>query len=66
VRVGVRPGWRWPALGRLTATAVVAYFLTALGFHVRAKDPVRNYLPAVGMLAWAAGVLGGFRQYTRA
>jgi DoxX-like family len=47
--VGVR--WRW--MGRLTSAALVAYFVLAVGFHARAKDPPRNHLAALVMLAWS-------------
>lgn len=51
---GLLIGLRRPMLGRLTAAAIVAYFLVALAFHARASDPVVKYAPAVGMLAWAS------------
>ena len=51
---GLFVGLRWPRLGRLTAYLLVAYFVIALGFHARAKDNVIRYLPAAGMLGWAA------------
>ncbi|MGH8994639.1 MAG: DoxX family protein [Acidimicrobiales bacterium] len=54
---GLLVGLRWRALGRLTAAAIVGYFVAALGFHVRAKDPAVNYLPAIGMLMWSYGAL---------
>lgn len=50
---GLLIGFRWRPLGRLTAGAVVGYFVAALGFHVRARDPAVNYLPALGMLTWS-------------
>ena len=50
---GLLLGTRWRGLGRLTATAVVGYFVAALAFHVRAKDPAAKYLPAAGMLVWS-------------
>jgi hypothetical protein len=52
--VGLLAGLRWHRLGRVTSGALVAYFVTALGFHVRAKDSATKYLPAVGMLAWSS------------
>lgn len=51
--VGLLLGLRWRPVGRVTAAAVVAYFVVALAFHVRARDAARNYLPAVAMLVWA-------------
>ena len=51
--VGLMGGLRWPRLGRLTANALIVYFLLALGFHVRAKDGPAKFAPAVGMLGWA-------------
>lgn len=51
---GLLLGLRWRALGRLTGAAVVTYFLAALGFHARAKDPALKYVPAVGMLGWSS------------
>lgn len=50
---GLMAGLRWRSLGRLTAAALVAYFVAALGFHVRARDAVSRYVPAVVMLAWS-------------
>jgi hypothetical protein len=52
--VGLLAGLRWPRLGRLTATALVVYFLFALGFHARARDSLLRYVPAAVILAWAA------------
>ena len=51
--VGLLAGLRWPRLGRLTANALIVYFLLALGFHARAKDGVAKFAPAAGMLGWA-------------
>lgn len=51
---GLLLGLRWRALGRLTGAAVVTYFVAALGFHARAKDPVLKYVPAAGMLGWSS------------
>jgi len=50
---GLFIGLRSPRLGRLTAHALVAYFVLAIGAHARVKDePVRS-VPAVAMLAWS-------------
>lgn len=51
--LGLALGFRWRPMGRLTSAALVAYFLLAVGFHARAKDPPRNYLAALAMLAWS-------------
>ncbi|WP_258723602.1 DoxX family protein [Cellulomonas sp. NS3] len=49
-----------PYLGALTCGALVAYFVVAVGMHVRARDLGRNlFVNALGMLALcvAAGVI---------
>ena len=51
--VGLVGGLRWPRLGRLTANALIVYFLLALGFHAKAKDRQAKFAPAAGMLGWA-------------
>ncbi|HEX4818602.1 MAG TPA: DoxX family protein [Acidimicrobiales bacterium] len=51
--VGLVAGLRWPRLGRLTANALIVYFLLALGFHARANDRPAKFAPAAGMLGWA-------------
>jgi hypothetical protein len=61
---GLLLGRRWPLIGRVTASALVAYFLTAIGFHVRAKDPAWKALPAASLLA-TSGILG-MRAYRSA
>jgi hypothetical protein len=43
---GLLLGLRSPRIGRLTAFSLVAYFLAAIGFHVRAKDPAWKAMPA--------------------
>ena len=58
--VGLLAGLRWPRLGRLTAGALVAYFLCALGAHARVRDAAWRYVPAVGMLVFAATVTNDF------
>lgn len=55
--IGLLLGLRWRGLGRLTAAAVVAYFVVALAFHVRVRDPARWYVPALVMLAWSCATL---------
>jgi hypothetical protein len=50
---GLLIGFRSSRLGRLTAHALVVYFLLAIGAHVRVKDEPVRYVPAVAMLAWS-------------
>jgi hypothetical protein len=54
---GLLVGLRWRRLGRFTAAALVAYFVIALGFHRRAKDPLNKFGPAAVMLLWSCVVL---------
>ena len=54
---GLVVGTRWSWLGRLTAFSLVGYFLAAIGFHVRAKDPVWRPVPAAS-LGTASAVVG--------
>ena len=58
---GLLIGLRWPRLGRLTAAALVAYFVVALGFHRRAKDSLVMHAPAAFMLVWSAVALRAMR-----
>lgn len=51
---GLLIGLRRPAFGRLTARALVTYFVLAVGAHVRIKDRPARYAPALGMLTWSA------------
>jgi hypothetical protein len=53
---GLLGGRRWPRLGRLTGAALSAYFVCALGFHMRAKDPLWRSVPAASLLALSAAV----------
>ena len=47
-----------PVLGLLTNIALVAYFLLAIGAHVRARDFGRNlFVNATGMLVICVAVL---------
>lgn len=48
--IGLLVGLRRPRVGRITATALAAYFLVAIGFHVRAKDPTVKALPAASLM----------------
>jgi hypothetical protein len=50
---GLLIGLRSSRLGRLTAHALVVYFLLAIGAHVRVKDEPVRCVPAVAMLAWS-------------
>jgi DoxX-like family len=50
---GLLIGLRSSRLGRLTAHALVAYFVLAIGAHVRVKDEPARYVPAVAMLVWS-------------
>ena len=59
--VGLYLGLRRPALGRLTAAALVVYFVLALGAHARVKDPLFKAAPAAGMLAWSVVAFRAFR-----
>jgi hypothetical protein len=59
--LGLLAGLRWPRLGRLTAIALIAYFVAAMGYHARAKDRALRYGPAIGMLAWSARTLRGYK-----
>lgn len=53
---GLLLGRRRPLIGRVTALSLVAYFLTAIGFHIRAQDPAWKALPAASLMA-TSGVL---------
>jgi hypothetical protein len=57
---GLLAGLKWPALGRLTAAALVAYFILAMGFHARAKDGPLKFVPAAGMLSWSIAALRAY------
>src|SRR5438067_7720745 len=60
--VGLAAGLRWPRLGRLTALALVGYFLAAMGFHARAHDKPLRYGPAAVMLGWSLVAVRAFGQ----
>jgi hypothetical protein len=51
---GLLLGLRWPRVGRLTAVSLMAYFLAAIGFHVRAKDPAWRAMPAASLVVTSA------------
>jgi len=59
--LGLLGGLRWPRLGRVTAAALIVYFVGAMGFHARAKDGVVRYTPAAAMLSWSIAALRAFR-----
>jgi hypothetical protein len=46
-----------PALGTVTAVALVVYFVLALAFHVRARDFGLYFASAVGMFVICCAVL---------
>jgi hypothetical protein len=50
---GLLIGLRSSRLGRLTARALVVYFLLAIAAHVRVKDEPVRYGPAGAMLVWS-------------
>ena len=58
---GLLLGLRVPRLGRLTAYSLLTYFLTAIGFHVRVKDPLWKAMPAATLAG--ASALVGLRAY---
>jgi hypothetical protein len=57
---GLLAGLRRPALGRVTAAALIAYFLVAMGFHARANDKPVQFVPAAGMLGWSIAALRAY------
>ena len=59
--VGLVAGRRNPRLGRLTTTALLAYFACALGAHARVRDPAPQYAAAVGMAALTVAARRTFR-----
>ena len=55
--VGLIGGLKLPRLGALTCGALVAYFLAAIGFHVRAGDRPLRSVPAATIGMWSAFTL---------
>jgi uncharacterized membrane protein YbjE (DUF340 family) len=53
---GLIAGLWWPPVGVAAAAALVAYFLLAIGAHVRARDAANTPTPVV-FLALAGAVL---------
>jgi hypothetical protein len=58
--LGLLAGLRWHRLGRVTAVCLVAYFVLAVGAHVRVRDATFKAVPALAMLAWSAAVLRSY------
>ena len=54
--LGLAMGIRWRRMGRLTSAALVLYFVLAVAFHARAKDPISKYPAALVMLVWSCVV----------
>jgi len=59
--VGLLAGRRDARLGRLTTTALLAYFACAVGAHARVKDPAPQYVAALGMAGLTAIAHRSFR-----
>ena len=59
--IGLTIGLWVPILGALTIVALVAYFLVAISFHLRARDTVGNTLPSILVVAFV--VLVGVSSY---
>ncbi|GAB3256771.1 DoxX family protein [Arthrobacter pigmenti] len=54
---GLTAGIWIPGLGLLTGSALILYFIIAIGMHIRARDFGRNlFLNATGMLLICIGV----------
>jgi hypothetical protein len=58
--LGLLLGFRSSQLGRFTARALVAYFVLAIGAHVRVKDRPVRYAAAMAMLVWSAQATQSF------
>ena len=58
---GLLLGLRWRPLGQSTAGALVAYFMAALGFHTRARDPLTRHASAAALLGWSLFALRAYR-----
>jgi predicted membrane channel-forming protein YqfA (hemolysin III family) len=56
--LGIIAGLRVKPLGIMAAFGLVLYFLGAVLFHMRAKDPVKESTPALALTAVAVLVLG--------
>jgi hypothetical protein len=55
--VGLVVGHWWPLAGIVSTSGLTAYFVLAVGFHVRAKDTANAVTPLVLMIL-AATALG--------
>jgi DoxX-like family len=62
---GLLVGLKSPAVGRVTAAALIAYFVAAIGFHARAKDGPLRFVPAAAMLGWSMVALRSYPVATR-
>jgi hypothetical protein len=65
---GLLIGLRSPKLGRLTARALIVYFVVAIGAHARVRDKPVRYVPAVVMVTWsvlAARIFSNLSQTLR-
>ncbi len=61
--LGLLAGLKYEPLGALTATALVAYFGAAIGFHLRSRDPLWRSAPAASVgLASAVALFTAFRS----
>src|SRR5205814_9969003 len=63
---GLLVGMKRPAVGRVTAGALIAYFVLAMRFHARAGDGPVKFVPAAAMLAWSIAALRAYPVPTRA
>jgi hypothetical protein len=54
--LGLAIGVHRRQMGRLTSAALVLYFVLAVAFHARAKDPISKYPAALVMLVWSCAV----------
>jgi hypothetical protein len=59
---GLIVGLWWPIAGIAAAVGLVAYFVLAVGFHIRANDAAHMFPPAI--LAVAAAALLGLHLAT--
>jgi hypothetical protein len=57
---GLLVGFRSSRLGRLTTRALVAYFVLAVGAHLRVRDRPVRYVPALVMLVWSGKALNTY------
>jgi hypothetical protein len=57
---GLLVGLKRPAVGRMTAAALIAYFVLAMGFHARAGDGPLKFVPAAAMLGWSIEALRAY------